>query len=63
MQVLSDLTDYMNRGGLKIPCGKFNKICLQIERWIRNMVSTTNLNTESLVNLKATILKYRLLQL
>lgn len=63
LQVPSDWTDCLNRGGLKIPSGKFYIIFLQIERWVRNIVSTSNLNSDTLVNLKTRILDYRLLQL
>ena len=60
--VPSSWIDKMNRGGLKKQCPKFYKIFVQIEHWIRNFVSTKRLDANSLTNLLATLMEYKLLQ-
>ena len=58
----SSWTDKMNRGGLKKPRRELFGIFVQIERWIRDIVSTQSLTTDSLVNLKVTLMDYSLLR-
>ena len=60
--VPSSWTDKMNRGGLKKPCPRFYNIFIQIEHWIRKLVSTKQLDANSLTNLQATLMDYQLLR-
>ena len=46
----------------KKPCPKFYTIFVQIEHWIRKLVSTKQLDANSLTNLQATLMDYKLLQ-
>ena len=60
--VPSAWTDTMNRGGLKKPCAKFFTLIIQTERWVREVVNVKRLNSDSLVNLKSTLLEYNMLK-
>ena len=60
--VPSSWTEKMDRGGLKKTRKEFYTIFVQIERWVRDLVSTNRLSTNSLVNLKAILMDYTLLQ-
>ena len=61
-KIPSSWTDSMNRGGLKMPCLKFFTLIVQIERWVRDVVNVKRLHSDSLVNLKSTLLDYNLLK-
>ena len=58
----SEWTDKLDRGGLKRPGEKFFRLIVQIERWVRDVVSIPNLHTNSLVNLKEKLCDYALLR-
>ena len=60
--VPSSWTDKMDRGGLKKTRKEFFTIFVQIERWIRDIVSKDKLTTDSLVNLKTVLMDYKLLR-
>ena len=60
--VSSAWTDALDRGGLKRPCLKFFKLIMQIEKWLRDIVSIKYLKSDTLVNLKARLLDYNLLK-
>ena len=55
--------DALDRGGLKRPCMKFFNLIVQVEKWVRDVVSVKQLKSDSLVNLKAKLLDYNLLKL
>ncbi len=58
----SSWTEKMDCGGVRKPETKFVAIFVQIECWLRELVSTNQLATDPLVNLKATFMDYQLLQ-
>ena len=59
---LSKWTNRIDRGGLRRPATKLVSLTIQIEKWLRKIVNINNLDTDTLVKLRATLLEYQLLK-